>query len=419
MMKNALDLINNIQPECPLVIKHQSLNTKLPFIQITNEQGKSVFLPLPFQSKCLKMIRGFVNPSPFAKNNVTTMDEKVRKSMEIKPNQITIYNDGLKNITNALTEKITFAFNVKCKVELYKLLIYESGGHFDWHQDSQKVPGMFATAVVELPSVGEGGFIEVKDKLNNEKVQIINQPGLDLSFCVFYSELFHRVTHVTSGARSCLIFNVITDNDGYSYNNPYNSSFHSWPNLIEWKQKFHDELNYICTKRKDSICYALEHEYSLEDLQQGNLIKPLDATIVHLIRMSIREGKKYNLYFILIQGSREYIYSGCTTIYDLETKSICLENNIDIHDKTNNDHKSDDNSSDSSDHSSDSEHCYEECSDKRKFKQLQKCCVNSDKLHGKFTKERGYTGNEYVSESFRYHNVVLYIALNKNGIWND
>jgi hypothetical protein len=47
---------------------------------------------------------------------------------------------------------------------LYKLLLYEQGGHFAAHQDTEKEPGMFGTLVVQLPCAGghQGGRLLVR-----------------------------------------------------------------------------------------------------------------------------------------------------------------------------------------------------------------------------------------------------------------
>jgi hypothetical protein len=40
---------------------------------------------------------------------------------------------------------------------LYKLLLYEEGGFFKTHRDTEKADGMFATLVLQLPSTFTGG----------------------------------------------------------------------------------------------------------------------------------------------------------------------------------------------------------------------------------------------------------------------
>ncbi len=48
--------------------------------------------------------------------------------------------------------------------ELHKLLLYEHGGHFKSHADTEKVPGMFATLDAQLPSDFTGGAFVVRHR---------------------------------------------------------------------------------------------------------------------------------------------------------------------------------------------------------------------------------------------------------------
>ena len=48
------------------------------------------------------------------------------------------------------------------RAELHNLLVYKTGGHFAPHRDSEKVPGMFGTLVVVLPSAHEGGALVIR-----------------------------------------------------------------------------------------------------------------------------------------------------------------------------------------------------------------------------------------------------------------
>jgi len=47
--------------------------------------------------------------------------------------------------------------NGPIEAELYKLLVYDEGSFFVSHRDTEKVPGMFATLVLVLPSTSTGG----------------------------------------------------------------------------------------------------------------------------------------------------------------------------------------------------------------------------------------------------------------------
>ncbi len=66
---------------------------------------------------------------------------------------------------NLLVEKVKEGFGLplesQVEAKLYKLLVYESGGKFDKHHDTEKEHGMFGTMVVELHSDYEGGAMTV------------------------------------------------------------------------------------------------------------------------------------------------------------------------------------------------------------------------------------------------------------------
>lgn len=52
------------------------------------------------------------------------------------------------------------------EARLYKLLLYEQGGHFAAHQDTEKERGMVGTLVVQLPCAGghTGGSLRIRHK---------------------------------------------------------------------------------------------------------------------------------------------------------------------------------------------------------------------------------------------------------------
>jgi len=52
------------------------------------------------------------------------------------------------------------------QARLYKLLLYEQGGHFSAHQDTEKERGMIGTLVVQLPTAQghTGGALTVRHK---------------------------------------------------------------------------------------------------------------------------------------------------------------------------------------------------------------------------------------------------------------
>ncbi|KAG2499202.1 hypothetical protein HYH03_002783 [Edaphochlamys debaryana] len=108
------------------------------------------------------------------------------------------------------------------EARLYKLLMYEEGGHFLEHRDTEKEPGMFGTLLIQLPVEGghTGGALHIK----HEGKQAVWQtaPGSDptalglnhcdafeLSYAAFYADCEHQLMPVQSGLRVVLAYNLV------------------------------------------------------------------------------------------------------------------------------------------------------------------------------------------------------------------
>jgi hypothetical protein len=72
--------------------------------------------------------------------------------------QVHFRDDGIKELIEHTVKSAAYDLGIrKAEVSLYKLLVYETGGHFAPHRDTEKEAGMVASLVVLLPSEYEGG----------------------------------------------------------------------------------------------------------------------------------------------------------------------------------------------------------------------------------------------------------------------
>jgi hypothetical protein len=106
------------------------------------------------------------------------VDTQVRHTWELSPDKVKILNPGWETGMNQLVKHVQKSLGCeKFRVEanLDKLLIYETGSKFLPHQDTEKEKGMFATLIVQLPSVYEGGSFVVHQKnvLSERKTNIL------------------------------------------------------------------------------------------------------------------------------------------------------------------------------------------------------------------------------------------------------
>ena len=93
--------------------------------------------------------------------------------------------------------------------EFYKLLVYDAGGFFVAHRDSEKTGGMFGTLVVVLPSEHEGGELIVRHAGRQVEADLSAREAGEIRYAVFYADCEHEVRPITSGHRSCLIYNLV------------------------------------------------------------------------------------------------------------------------------------------------------------------------------------------------------------------
>jgi hypothetical protein len=90
-------------------------------------------------------------------------------------------------------------------VELYKLLLYETGGKFLPHRDTEKSPGMFGTLVITLPSFEnfEGGELVIShDKeIKTFDFSLLKEEKNKKTchYSAFYSDCTFEIKPVTKG----------------------------------------------------------------------------------------------------------------------------------------------------------------------------------------------------------------------------
>ncbi len=67
-----------------------------------------------------------------------------------------MWDKNLKQLVKRVGEKMG-CNHKKIKAKLNKMLVYKAGGHFKKHREAEKDENMFATLVLQLPSVFTGG----------------------------------------------------------------------------------------------------------------------------------------------------------------------------------------------------------------------------------------------------------------------
>ncbi len=102
-------------------------------------------------------------------------------------------------------------------VRLYKLVLYDKGGHFGWHCDSTHGDDHHGTVLIALNTAWKGGALRLKHG-GEETVMDLQpkvkeadgkpQPKIHLKAVAFYTDVEHKVEPVTEGVRIILQYDV-------------------------------------------------------------------------------------------------------------------------------------------------------------------------------------------------------------------
>jgi predicted 2-oxoglutarate/Fe(II)-dependent dioxygenase YbiX len=169
----------------------------------------TVALPLlPAQAKAL--IKA-ASRAPYGRGSDTIVDTKVRKTWQIGAEQVSIGGRHWERTLAGIVTRVAEGLGVDEPITagLYKLLIYDKGGFFVSHRDTEKAPGMFATLVLAMPSASSGGELVVRHGGREARIELTNDDPSEIAFAAFYADCVHEVLPVTKGYRATLVYNLV------------------------------------------------------------------------------------------------------------------------------------------------------------------------------------------------------------------
>ena len=171
---------------------------------LCNEQAASII------SKC-------GSRAPFGKGTQTVVDESVRKAWQVEVASLKFVSKGVDWLSVRLPKIVEVAASglglssteLGIEAHLYKMLLYEEGGKFDSHTDTEKELGMFGSLVVQLPAEHTGGDLVVEHGKEKKTVQFSVDSDERMTWAAFYADCKHTLMSVESGLRLVLAFNLV------------------------------------------------------------------------------------------------------------------------------------------------------------------------------------------------------------------
>ena len=243
----------------------------MPRVQVASAGDLSFPIPL---LQVQAMIAG-AERAPYGRSQETVVDRSVRDCWQIEPGELGVgghtWADTFAQVLDRARDGLGCPKG-SVAAELYKLLIYEPGGFFLPHRDTEKADGMVATLVVSLPVAGTGGELAIRHLGRETVVDMRTDEPSELVYAAFYADCEHEILPITDGHRVCLVYNLILqEGSGIPADAP---DYGAEIDLIaaELGARFRD------AEASGKLVWLMEHDYSMAGLSFATL-KNADAAI--------------------------------------------------------------------------------------------------------------------------------------------
>jgi len=260
-------------------------------------------LSFPVPPAQIEMLIGQATRAPYGRGEETILDEAVRKVWQLPPEKVQIGGKSWATNFAGILEQVAAGLGcdgMAVSAELYKLLIYDTGGFFLVHRDTEKAEGMFGTLVMSLPSAHAGGELLIRHAGREARVDLSRAEFSELAFVAFFADCEHEVRPITQGNRVCLVYNLILNREGKSQGKSisapdYEAQISTAASLL--KEKLHEP------DAPTKVVWLLEHHYSPDGLSFAGL-KSADAARANVLSAAAkRAGCAAHLCLVHIEES--------------------------------------------------------------------------------------------------------------------
>src|SRR5713226_8601440 len=184
-----------------------SLDAPIPRVEI---DGVGV-LSFPVPASQIEAVIKRAHRAPYGRGEHTIVDTSVRNGWQLNSGDVRIGGKAWEKTFDQIMSTVVAGLGcsgMKVSATLYKLLVYETGGLFRPHRDTEKADGMFGTLVVVLPSAHSGGELVIRHGTREVSLNLSSPEVSELIFAAFYADCEHEVKPITDGKRVCLTYNL-------------------------------------------------------------------------------------------------------------------------------------------------------------------------------------------------------------------
>lgn len=271
---------------------HGRLFAPMPRLEV---QGVGA-LSFPVPEAQIRALIGAAERAPYGKGTATLVDRSVRNCWQIEPARVRLGGAAWQGTFARILGPAAAGLGCdpgRLDARLHKLLIYETGGFFAAHRDTEKADGMVATLSISLPAAGAGGELVVRHRDRESTIDMTAGEPSELAFAAFYADCRHEVRPLTEGHRLSLVFNLCLragDTDTPREAPDYTAEIDRLAQrLAEWGR---------ARGATDKLVWLLDHEYSEAGLS-FDVLKNTDAAVAHVLGLAA-ERAECELYAALV-----------------------------------------------------------------------------------------------------------------------
>ncbi|HEV3259068.1 MAG TPA: 2OG-Fe(II) oxygenase [Gemmataceae bacterium] len=253
-------------------------------------------ITLPLKRLTAKELIASCRVAPYGKGTQTLVNKKVRNTFELDPKKFRLseaWNVAIADAMRPVAEQLGLPAE-QLEARLYKLLVYERGGFFLSHRDSEKHDRMVASMIVVLPNRFEGGTLVVRHGAAKATLPFDEAAGgKGPCYAAFYADCEHEVQRVTSGIRLCLAYNLVLKRKRAkpsAAKNPAAAADVLAESIESW----------VASQPAKPLVFALEHHYTQRGLSL-DLLKGVDRQLADLV---VSAAEKTDCIVHLAQVSR-------------------------------------------------------------------------------------------------------------------
>ena len=253
---------------------HGRMFVPMPKLEVENI-GVLSFPTFPVSEAQIRALINTAERAPYGKGTDTLVDTTVRDCWQIDGMSIdmggAMWDDTFSRILDEAATGLGCP-GERLEAKLYKLLIYEPGGFFAAHRDTEKADGMIATLTISLPTVSVGGELSVRHQDREVVIDMNAEEPSELVFAAFYADCTHETKPVRKGHRLSLVFNLCLHHDDTETPRQAPDHIDEVESIVQQLVHWRDN-----EQSSDKLVWLLEHDYSEAGLSFDTLKNTDDA----------------------------------------------------------------------------------------------------------------------------------------------